>query len=230
MKMKARFVAGTVIVGLLSGATVATADSPSRESGLTPRRSVELSTAAASSRAVSSSPGQMTSGNRSTFGQASETASAAARRPNRVGLRAVKPCVFRGRPTMCVIKVRRLEQRPNRVVALGTITPRSNPAIHIPFQKRVVGVRDLTGVHGLQQAPSCAILSLVLGPLHLDVLGLVIDLNRVVLNIIGQTGAGNLLGNLLCALTGILDGGVLLTRFLSVVTELLAAINAVLAL
>ena len=131
---------------------------------------------------------------------------------------------------MCVIKVRRLEQRPNRVVALGTITPRSNPAIHIPFQKRVVGVRDLTGVHGLQQAPSCAILSLVLGPLHLDVLGLVIDLNRVVLNIIGQTGAGNLLGNLLCALTGILDGGVLLTRFLSVVTELLAAINAVLAL
>ena len=78
--------------------------------------------------------------------------------------------------------------------------------------------------------PSCAILSLVLGPLHLDVLGLVIDLNRVVLNIVGQTGAGNLLGNLLCALTGILDGSVILTRFLSVVTELLAAINAVLRL
>jgi hypothetical protein len=70
----------------------------------------------------------------------------------------------------------------------------------------------------------------VLGPLHLDVLGLVIDLNRVILNIVGQTGAGNLLGNLLCALVGILDGGVVLARFLSVLDELLAAINAVLAL
>ena len=70
----------------------------------------------------------------------------------------------------------------------------------------------------------------MLGPLHLDVLGLVIDLNRVVLNITGQTGAGNLLGNLLCGLVGILDGGVILSRFLSVVNELLAAINAILRL
>jgi hypothetical protein len=44
------------------------------------------------------------------------------------------------------------------------------------------------------------------------------------------TGAGNLLGNLLCSLTGILDGGVILPRFLSVVNEVLAAINAVVAL
>ena len=131
-----------------------------------------------------------------------------------------------------MIKIRRLERRSNRVVAFGVIRPVST-AIAIPFQKRVSGVRTDDGVfdfQGLQQAPSCAILSLVLGPLHLDVLGLVIDLNRVVLNIVGQTGAGNLLGNLLCALTGILDGGVLLGRFLSVVNELLAAINAVLAL
>jgi len=55
-------------------------------------------------------------------------------------------------------------------------------------------------------AGACNILNLVLGPLHLDLLGLVIDLNRVVLNIIGQTGAGNLLGNLLCAVAGLLDG------------------------
>jgi|tagenome__1003787_1003787.scaffolds.fasta_scaffold20428309_1 hypothetical protein len=55
-------------------------------------------------------------------------------------------------------------------------------------------------------AGACNILNLVLGPLHLNLLGLVIDLNRVVLNIIGQTGAGNLLGNLLCAVAGLLDG------------------------
>jgi hypothetical protein len=55
-------------------------------------------------------------------------------------------------------------------------------------------------------AASCDILNLVLGPLHLDLLGLVVDLNQVILNITGETGAGNLLGNLLCGITGILDG------------------------
>ena len=52
----------------------------------------------------------------------------------------------------------------------------------------------------------CDILHLVLGPLHLDLLGLVIDLNQVELDITAVSGAGNLLGNLLCAITGLLDG------------------------
>jgi hypothetical protein len=54
---------------------------------------------------------------------------------------------------------------------------------------------------------TCEILTLVLGPLHLEVLGLVIDLNQVVLEITGETGPGNLLGNLLCGLAGLLDTG-----------------------
>ena len=53
---------------------------------------------------------------------------------------------------------------------------------------------------------TCDVLNLVLGPLHLDLLGLVVDLNRVVLDIVAQTGAGNLLGNLLCAITNLLNG------------------------
>jgi hypothetical protein len=57
-----------------------------------------------------------------------------------------------------------------------------------------------------QTGGSCDILTLVLGPLHLDLLGLVVDLNQVVLTITGDTGAGNLLGNLLCAVAGLLDG------------------------
>ena len=56
-----------------------------------------------------------------------------------------------------------------------------------------------------QFAATCGILALDLGPLHLDLLGLVVDLNEVILDVTGQTGAGNLLGNLLCALTGLLD-------------------------
>jgi hypothetical protein len=63
-----------------------------------------------------------------------------------------------------------------------------------------------TTVASASTAGTCKILNLVLGPLHLDVLGLVVDLNQVVLNITGATGAGNLLGNLLCAITGLLDG------------------------
>jgi hypothetical protein len=226
VKLKTQVVAATVALSLLGGASVTAADNTSSQAGTVPRRAVELTPSG--SRSVP------TAGHPSTVGQpgvAEGSGSSAALRVGRVGLRTVEPCVFRGQVTRCVVKVRRLDQRAHRVVAFGTITPRSNPGVHIPFHRRVVGVLTPGGViPALQQAPSCAILGLVLGPLHLDILGLVIDLNRVVLNIVGQTGAGNLLGNLLCALTGILDGGLILTRFLSVVTELLAAINAVLQL
>jgi hypothetical protein len=53
---------------------------------------------------------------------------------------------------------------------------------------------------------TCRVLDLVLGPLHLDLLGLVVDLNQVHLVINAQSGPGNLLGNLLCAIAGLLDG------------------------
>jgi hypothetical protein len=54
-------------------------------------------------------------------------------------------------------------------------------------------------------AASCPILHLVLGPLNLNLLGLVIHLNRVVLDITAKSGPGNLLGNLLCAVAGLLN-------------------------
>lgn len=53
---------------------------------------------------------------------------------------------------------------------------------------------------------TCEVLNLVLGPLHVDLLGLVVDLNQVVLNVTAQPGPGNLLGNLLCTVAGLLDG------------------------
>ena len=70
---------------------------------------------------------------------------------------------------------------------------------------------------------TCDILHLVLGPLDLNLLGLVVHLDQVVLDITAQSGAGNLLGNLLCAVAGLLDGGLnlnsvarLLNRILSI--------------
>ncbi|RIQ11795.1 hypothetical protein [Jiangella rhizosphaerae] len=52
----------------------------------------------------------------------------------------------------------------------------------------------------------CPILHLELGPLDLNLLGLRVQLNQVVLDITAIPGPGNLLGNLLCAIAGLLDG------------------------
>ena len=76
-----------------------------------------------------------------------------------------------------------------------------------------------------QFTASCGILLLDLGPLHLDLLGLVVDLNEVILDITGQTGAGNLLGNLLCALTGLLD----IPGTIAGITHLIDSINQLLS-
>ena len=67
---------------------------------------------------------------------------------------------------------------------------------------------------------TCDILHLDLGPLNLDLLGLQIDLSRIVLDITAETGAGNLLGNLLCAVTNLLNNpsglSALLNQILSI--------------
>jgi hypothetical protein len=58
-----------------------------------------------------------------------------------------------------------------------------------------VGVRAVTAAAG----PTCPVLNLVLGPLHLNLLGLVVDLNQVHL-IITAEPAGGVLGSLFCGL------------------------------
>lgn len=68
---------------------------------------------------------------------------------------------------------------------------------------------------------TCQILDLVLGPLDLDLLGLTVHLNQVHLNITAVPGAGNLLGNLLCAVAGLLDGGSTLNGLLTQLVDLL---------
>ncbi|QNN54438.1 hypothetical protein [Nocardioides mesophilus] len=74
-------------------------------------------------------------------------------------------------------------------------------------------------------APNCDILNLVLGPLDLDLLGLQVHLDKVVLNIIAASGTGNLLGNLLCAVAGLLDAGGLLTQVSQILNSVLAILR-----
>jgi len=58
----------------------------------------------------------------------------------------------------------------------------------------------------LSAAGTCQILNLTVGAIHLDLLGLVVDTNTIHLQINAQSGPGNLLGNLLCAVAHLLDG------------------------
>ena len=52
---------------------------------------------------------------------------------------------------------------------------------------------------------TCQILHLTLGPLDLNLLGLMVHLNQVVLDVTAQSGPGNLLGNLLCGIANLLN-------------------------
>jgi hypothetical protein len=71
----------------------------------------------------------------------------------------------------------------------------------------------------------CDILFLDLGPLHLDLLGLTIDLAEVILDLNAVTGGGNLLGNLLCALLGLLDP----VAVIAAISQIIDMINNLLA-
>ena len=62
---------------------------------------------------------------------------------------------------------------------------------------------------------TCDILHLDIGPISLNLLGLQVNLSEIVLDITAQSGAGNLLGNLLCGVAGLLDNPGGLARLLN---------------
>jgi hypothetical protein len=98
------------------------------------------------------------------------------------------------------------------ITAVGTFTGSIGGAAPVttPASARVTSINGtpLSGssaAAAAQPTGSCRILDLTLGPLHLDLLGLVVDLNQVHLTITAEQGPGNLLGNLLCAVAHLLD-------------------------
>lgn len=93
--------------------------------------------------------------------------------------------------------------------------------------KKVNGTR-ITDARSLAGTAQCEILNLVLGPLDLNLLGLEIHLSQVVLDIIARPGPGQLLGNLLCAVAGLLDGGPLaglLGQLRTLLNQILGLLN-----
>ena len=80
----------------------------------------------------------------------------------------------------------------------GVITGTALPDAGTPFTTAILSAQA-----------ACPVLTLNLAGLNLNLLGLVVDLAPVNLNIVAVPGAG-LLGDLLCAITGVLDNGILL--------------------
>jgi len=69
---------------------------------------------------------------------------------------------------------------------------------------------------------ACNVLNLVLGPLNLNLLGLVVTLNQVHLNITAVPG--ELLGTLLCDVANLLNSGGALSGIASLLNQILAAL------
>jgi hypothetical protein len=102
--------------------------------------------------------------------------------------------------------VQRFAQQGGEVVAIGRIVGKiggrsvSKAGVAMPV--------TVNGSDGLaRSSATCGILDLTLGPLDLKLLGLRVQLNQVHLQITAESGPGNLLGNLLCAVVGLLDKG-----------------------
>jgi hypothetical protein len=92
---------------------------------------------------------------------------------------------------------------------LGTI----HRMVTMPVRTPKAGMADV--------AARCSILNLHLGTLNLNLLGLVVHLNPVHLTITAVPGAGNLLGNLLCRITALLNGPGHLGRIATLLNKVL---------
>ena len=120
-------------------------------------------------------------------------------------------------------EITRFASQNGQIVALGTLTATVTDAagavVGTATQNLALPVTDF--VFGA----TCDILHLHLGPLDLDLLGLRVHLDEVVLDIVAQSGPGNLLGNLLCAVAGLLDGTGPLAGIVALLNQILAILR-----
>jgi hypothetical protein len=126
--------------------------------------------------------------------------------------------------------IQRFAKRNGKVVAVGTLKGKLKNRSVTRRNVRVPAKLANSGAQAAQIPPTpnaCQILNLTLRPIDLNLLGLRVRTSRIDLRIEGVPGAGNLLGNLLCGLTGILDPTTLAGTPLGQLTQIL---NALLAL
>jgi len=116
--------------------------------------------------------------------------------------------------------VQRFAADNGQIVATGTLTGTLTNSVGTVLGSIVRTVSLILNSAATQA--SCEILHLELGPLDLNLLGLVVHLDRVVLDITAVPGAGNLLGNLLCAVANLLNGGGALQQIVDLLNRILS--------
>jgi hypothetical protein len=121
--------------------------------------------------------------------------------------------------------VQRFVNRAGKARAIGTLKGRM---MGREVTRRGVGMpvrlANASGAKMSQLPPlpnGCTILNLSIQPITLNLLGLVVRTSRIDLRIDAVRGPGNLLGNLLCGIAGLLDQGVPLNQLANVLHELL---------
>lgn len=105
-----------------------------------------------------------------------------------------------------------------QVAAVGTLTGTVTNAAG-----QTVGAiaRNLT-LSLINISATCDILHLELGPIDLNLLGLVVHVDKIVIDIDAQSGPGNLLGNLLCAVANLLNTNGPLSTLVNLLNQILA--------
>jgi hypothetical protein len=88
----------------------------------------------------------------------------------------------------------------------------------------VIGTVNQTITAPLAVTGTCSVLNLTIGPVDLNLLGLVVHLDTVHLTVDAQSGPGNLVGNLVCAVSHLLDSGASLTAVTNLLNIILGLI------
>ena len=116
-----------------------------------------------------------------------------------------------------IFSLSRFVARNGQVAAVGTLTGTVTDAAG-----QTVGaiVRTIT-LPVLNISGTCDILHLELGPIDLDLLGLVVHVDKIVVDIDAQSGPGNLLGNLLCAVANLLNNNGPLAGIVNLLNQIL---------
>jgi hypothetical protein len=127
--------------------------------------------------------------------------------------------------------------RNGKTFAVGTLTGALGNR-HIDHSNVAMPASVATGtpLGAARAAATCSVLHLVLGPVNLNLLGLVVTLGGgsaanqpIVLDITALSGSGNLLGNLLCGVSNLLNGTGATPLTSSLTAGLLNLVNSLLS-